>query len=1439
MSLRQGLLLTVAFVATVLLAGWGAQWLGLGLTGSLGVHLGPGAGLRLDEELVDQIAAQDQALSAMVFLTAEDQQPPERRGMQASIAALLDALESAVPGQVSFGIVDPTNDADMAAFGAKRGVASFVDVSSKGDQVDARELYASVLLDWGTHGTARLENLGPEDMPFLQGLLRERLKEMLAPKEPRILLLAPEVAGSPNSAKDPYFELNEALTAIATVTRTDPEAADFDPDLLLQSELVLWLDPGPHASDRLPAIERLIDSGRALVLAGSPFQETSGMRALAAGLGVRLSEMALEPQADDAFVTSIAPDQDFRQLIGQPNGSLRFREPAALEFDPVVLARRATSARRLATTRESEARAKQTLIALLDPLDDERGQVVVFGAATPFAQLTLPGAAHVPMVQALLDTYTQPDRRVRLAALPPPAPLVPAMSAGQRFGWRLFVLAPLPLLWLIGWQFVRRKGKRRAHAAQVLAPRTAPALGLRAWRLPLIGFGVALFASWIPRGPALDWTREGLNQPAPALLDVQRALGDQQTPALHATLYASPAARLPSALASLPNELERLLRSTDALDLEWQRVFPEALDPTEREALARSGIASFPFQGPVGLNGSERRQAFLTLRLSLGPPDMGDTGATDNGLVCDLAFESALEREEVEFRLALALETLNQGRRPMIGFASDLPRMSAAEDYEFQVNQSFAPREGDVFGRARRQLERAGFAVEHINPRQAVAPALPANLDALIWMQPRREMRPMLESFAAYLHSGGRALLAAQHMRTQARQYRGAGYETVYWPQPQLTDLDRWLLPEWGVLLEKRVRFDALQAELPIVQRLSGRNADTEFDSLTTRAPFLVRVPSSQFGESALMRGVASLDLADPSAVRLDPTKLAAAGLTARPLLQGSSQSWSLDWQGGWLPEDVLAGPSAFEDAPLFGVQLTGRFPAPVATWEDAWPHAERFASAAAPGELVFLGNSAMWTDEILDVQPNGGALLLNAAAHLALQDFGPRGSQIAGLATRRPIDRRLGLLAPSTQSRARWLVIAGGGLLVVLLAALSRSRQTGAAAPSAAPRVARRARPLSHAPHTSRTAWAVALGLLATSAIGLATTAPPATGTLTFGRVFDASVRDHKVSAVHIVQRATQREWLYGYQNEMWRELFGIGALGDPQAITKLIEDCFAAEGTVWARASGDVPEYELTDNKGWRIELFDAGANPNEDAPFLQLDVGLVTDQGQGALVRRPGQAEIWHVDRNPRFTLFGSLKERDLDAAPPLADRRLVPRSWPLPAQALQTLAWQRDGVKSLSVTKQPVMRTPEELQAGQSPFVFELIGDGITESFSVPPPAELPQAKVQPDPVGVALNTFQAFVANTEYAELLDPKRADEWGLGANGRPYAIVLFAWAPTEALPEGLSMTLSIGPERDGSHAAIHTGTGNLIRLSAAQVQALLPTREDFRDPKALQRWR
>lgn len=1430
---RQGLLLLVAFVATVLFASWAARLLGFGLTGSLGLHLGPGSGQRLDDKLVELITGQDQALNAMVFLTAEDQQPPERRGMQASIAALLGALETAVPGQVSFGIADPTNDADMAAFAAKRGVASFVDVSNKGDRVDARELYASVLLDWGTHGTARLENLGPEDLPFLQALLRERLKEMLAPQDPRILLLGPATS----KASDPYRELSEALTAIATVTRADPEATDFDPEALLQSELVFWLDPGPHAGDQLPAIERLIDSGRTLVLAGSPFDASmmsaSGMRDVCAGLGVRLSDAPLEPQADEALVASIAPDQDFRQLVGQPNGTLRFQYPAALAFDPVVLARRVSSARRLATTSETEARAKQTLVALIDPLDDARGQVVVLGASTPLTQLTLAGTAHVPMVQALLDTYTQPDQRVRLAALPPPAPLVPAMNATERLAWRLFVLAPLPLAWLIARLWLgRRRSAQQPRITRTRVPFHRSPFS-NTWRLPLIGFGVALLASWIPRGPALDLTREGLNQPAPELIEVLRAFGEQQTRTLHATLYASPAARLPSALASLPDELERLLRTTGALELDWQRVFPEALEPDERDVLTRAGIAPFPFQGPVGLNGSERRQAYLTLRLSLGPPAQAESGLS---LVRDLAFESALEREEVEFRLALALESLNQGRRPAIGFASDLPRMSAAEDYEFQVNQSFAPREGDVFGRARRQLERAGFAVEHINPRQSTAPALPADLDALVWMQPRREMRPMLESFAAYMRGGGRALLAAQHMRTQARQYRGAGYETVYWPQPQLTDLDRWLLPEWGVTLEKRVRFDALQAELPIVQRLSGRTADTEFDSLMTRAPFLVRVPASQFADTVLMRGIASLDLADPSALHLDSEALTAAGLTATPLLHGSAQSWSLDWQGGWLPKDVLAGPETFDPAPLFGVQLTGHFPAPAASWDDGWPHAERFASPAAPGELLLLGNSAMWTDEILDVQPNGGALLLNAAAHLALERFGPRGTQIAGLATRRPIDRRLGLFAPSTQSRARWLVIAGGGLIVLLLAGLSRSRKPAGARAAFAPAAARRKR---HRPRISRTAWAVALGVLALSAIGLATTAPPATGRLTFGRVFDAAVRDHKVSAVHLQQRATQREWLYGYQNETWRELLGIGALGDPQAITKLVEDCFAAEGTVWARATGAVPEYELTDNQGWRIELFSAGANPNTDAPFLQLDVGLVTDQGQGTLVRRPGQDAIWHIDRNPRYTLFGSLKERDLTAVPPLADRRLVPRSWPLPAQALQTLAWQRDGVKSLSVTKQAVPRTPDELQAGLSPFVFELVGDGVTERFAVPPPADLPQASAKPDPVGAALNRFQAFVASTEYVELLDPERADEWGLGPNGRPYAILLFAWAPTEALPEGLSMTLRIGPERNGSHAAIHTGTGNLIRLSVAQIELLLPMREDFRDPQAIQRWR
>ena len=52
-----------------------------------------------------------------------------------------------------------------------------------------------------------------------------------------------------------------------------------------------------------------------------------------------------------------------------------------------------------------------------------------------------------------------------------------------------------------------------------------------------------------------------------------------------------------------------------------------------------------------------------------------------------------------------------------------------------------------------------------------------------------------------------------QHFNIQQRQYRGSGFQTVYWPQPQFQDLDRYL-QLFGVEQLREVLFDRTQSHL-------------------------------------------------------------------------------------------------------------------------------------------------------------------------------------------------------------------------------------------------------------------------------------------------------------------------------------------------------------------------------------------------------------------------------------------------------------------------------------------------------------------------------------------------------------------------------------------------------------------------------------------------
>src|SRR5262249_58524889 len=127
---------------------------------------------------------------------------------------------------------------------------------------------------------------------------------------------------------------------------------------------------------------------------------------------------------------------------------------------------------------------------------------------------------------------------------------------------------------------------------------------------------------------------------------------------------------------------------------------PEDLPQSEQDALAKQGIA------PVEVSTKDEevtsvRRVFASLRLSTG-----------DGRSTVLSFGGAEDPDAMPFRLAFALWRLQDGHPVRIGFASDAPRLTAAEAYEIYQQQGlFAPNGTDVYALAAASLEAADFDV--------------------------------------------------------------------------------------------------------------------------------------------------------------------------------------------------------------------------------------------------------------------------------------------------------------------------------------------------------------------------------------------------------------------------------------------------------------------------------------------------------------------------------------------------------------------------------------------------------------------------------------------------------------------------------------------------------------------------------------------------------
>ena len=1004
-----------------------------GLLGQLHFEPGRRRSATLTDETRARLASFDEEVRLSYYVTRREELPAHLAHLEERVRDVLEAFAGATAGQplpFRVEIVYPGEHPEWAASLASAGLAPWRARRVEGDGYRDDELWSSLRIGLGARPSAVFNGLGPQQVSELQRLILAQLEQLRAPRRPLVALDAPEQG---------FDQLRAILKSGAQVVEVELEDQASLPE---GTDLFLWLDPEQAGEAQLAAVERLMARGGSLLFAGHRtlprerwqgeelsvrFEEGSdASRTVLAHFGLTpLDGLLLDPRGGKLvgpaskegaeppskivpWTLRATPDnQDFRTLPGQPNGSLIFATPEAFVPDPLRLGELGLEATVLAGASELASLAPPpteelgvdaiyelsgrpephaALAAILRPADPWSGRLVALGDSSCLqdAWLGHEDHAHLALLEILLSHLTSDERMVAARIALEGAEVLPELEPGTRAALRLAVVFALP--GLLALLFLLRGRAARGRGARVLPPMRPVLAGV-------VALALALFASALAPELDADLTRDGRNRLTPEEAATFEAL---LTKPVELELAFSSPERLPPEFKPLAREVRRtcadLARRFDALELRDLR--PDGADAAARAELARAGIAPLAV-GTTSAEGARLFRPYAHLRLR------GEFDGDEREEV--LAFPSLRAFGDLRFRLAHALARLARGAPTRLALFAEPPRLSPAEAaLEYQRKGLFAPREGDAFSELAGLLTDFDFQVERLDPRRE---AIPGESDAVLWMQPRRDVLPMLEQLAGWLSSGGGALVAGQHFRIRSRQLEGAALEQRFWPEPQFLDLEQHYLPALGIDLPREVLFDSRHGSLALDTRVDAVDGDPTYRKLETTQPFLVEGVAG--GAGPLPEGQYLLPFA--ARIELDAERLAGRGLEATTWLAGSSSAWSYAWAGGDLAPEVLTGPRSTEASadeapadedgpapralarpPILATWIEGPFPAAtVVTSRESGRRElslDEGALGSEDGRLLLVGDAELFSNDVLTLADHDhGLLALRAAAELCL----------------------------------------------------------------------------------------------------------------------------------------------------------------------------------------------------------------------------------------------------------------------------------------------------------------------------------------------------------------------------------------------------------------------------------------------------------------------
>ncbi len=953
------------------------------------------------------------------------------KGVKTPVRNLLARLKALAPDRIDYRIVDPDSEPGRT-YAIEKKAAPFHVRDIQRDEHSEQAVWSALVIAYGDHPEILIPKITPTDIPYLEHLLLAHLKALAHPPRPVIAVSAPQN----------FTLFTKFLGQWGDIAPADSDAMSPDADV------IFWLDP-TVATPR--TLQNAIDNGRTVVLAGSPYfidyavnntAEVTYHAYFNAAWEKILTPLGIHPQADLLMDQSQGPilfrDQkdkiqqinapfhlrvmpgfyDLKGFLSPARGALNFVSAGALTVDLRAVSKAGYHLDILGTTTDNTyiqsiptepftndhieeplTIGKQNVMLRLRHRDPRKGEILVLATSSPFRDgiFNQPNYAHRVFLQTIMRTFTDHDRIVRGRVERPSPPPIPQLSAASRVIWRVCVVFIVPLILLFFGAYLYYSRQMRVSFRH---------LSLRAC-IAIVALIIASRLWSYQGGQLLDLTAEKIHTPLP----FSREQIQNQIP--KADLIIPTRIDLPPALKKVETETIAKLNS---LGISYTPRRPKDLSTAY---LSRLGLR--PYQVKIVRDDVEISQSVISGLLLYRPGSATIIPRLDDRTT-----------DHLEFLLATAARRLSTGKTPHIALVAESPRLSPAEAHEYRQKHQSPPKGADVFSEVKTLLRTYGYRVSYVNPRK---PHLPPRTDLVIWMQPRRDASPMIALLSQHLARGGRAIVALQHYNIQQRQYAGGDFETVYWPQPQYQDLNRYLEP-LGIAQAREVLMDQTRSRLALETQIY-RRAVREYDEQEVALPFLIRTVPPNFDTTLpIARQLGDQLFIWGNRFVPNPHRLQTHNLSATPLISTSNRAWAYHWSGGWLPKAAFSPDSLLLGHQPLALLVTGTFPiaefnAPSLTLTHPIPTPQ--------GQLLLIGSSEMFKNEYL-YAPNfqHEQFLLNAVAYLT---YGP---QFATLQARRKIAPGFPYLPPDQKILWRILVVGFAPLFFVLYGVRRRRRGKG-----------------------------------------------------------------------------------------------------------------------------------------------------------------------------------------------------------------------------------------------------------------------------------------------------------------------------------------------------------------------------------------------------------